>query len=63
MKKTTPENAFFNTMLICYLIVSFGMWSLNPEEWGADVRHLYLLVATLISFAAYAIQKSETKPE
>ena len=63
MKKTTPRNAFFNTMLICYLIVSFGMWSLNPEKWGADVRFLYLLVATLISFIAYAIQKSEIKPE
>lgn len=63
MKKTTPENAFFNTMLICYLIVSFGMWSLNPEEWGTDVRLIYLMLATFISFVAYAIKSSETKPE
>lgn len=63
MKKITPTQVFFNTMLICYLLMSFAMWSFNGKEWGENYRLTYAIFAPIISCIVYMIKKEDYENE
>ena len=63
MKKITPSIAFFNTMLICYLLASLIALSFNPNEWAFGLRVAYSILATISALMTYAIKRYDEEEE